>query len=470
MSSYFSDNDEESDNLTNEERDSSEEKEVELSEVDRDLLEAMESQDTAGVQQALGNGANVNSLHIGWTILMCACHRGYNEIARILLDAGADPWWKDRHGRPAMIPAVVEGHLSIVEMLLNHDKDLLEIKDRDGHTPLFIAIIWQKFEIARLLLDRGANTLATTKDGSTTLMLACYYGVDLETVRRLLAAGVPVDARGELYRTALHYATVDVVREFIVDHSANMFAADEFGKTPFDLAARSNSANGKHLLLIECYSNKLAQEHGRLSLHAILGAAEYSFIEEWDFHPPLNPLRIRLPLGKLTLNHFRILLSAFDVELFRKRDERGMLPMHLACQANAPFEVLSVLVEMDPATLQIADHKEALPIHSLFGSGMPIEFDSVRYLVEQGGVETLTARNHEGALPLHVFCGSTNPPLRTVQYLVQLFPGSVAARTYNGQYPFMVAACDSSTASLSVVYELVRTNPNVIVPIRNDQE
>ena len=88
----------------------------------------------------------------------------------------------------------------------------------------------------------------------------------------------------------------------------------------------------------------------------------------------------------------------------------------------------------------------------------------VRFFVERGGVVTLAARNHQGALPLHVLCGSTNPSLGTVQYMVQSFPGSVTARTNAGQYPFVIAAGESSTASLSVVYELVRASPNLVVP------
>ena len=193
-----------------------------------------------------------------------------------------------------------------------------------------------------------------------------------------------------------------------------------------------------------------------------------------SFILPLNPLRIRLPLGNLTLQHLRTLLSTLDPELIRNRDDSGKLPIHIACQANAPVEVLSMLTEMDPTTLQIADSSGSLPMHSLFCRDPPTEYASVRYLVEHGGVGTLAARNRNGALPLHVLCGSTNPTLRAVQYLIQSFPGSVALRTNDGQYPFMIAAIETATASLDVVYAatasldvvyaLVRANPRLAIP------
>jgi hypothetical protein len=61
--------------------------------------------------------------------------------------------------------------------------------------------------------------------------------------------------------------------------------------------------------------------------------------------------------------------------------------------------------------------------------------------VEYGWGGTLAARNQGGAFPLHILCGSTNPSLRTVQYLIQSSSCVVTARTtHDGQYPFMIAA------------------------------
>jgi ankyrin repeat protein len=262
----------------------------------------------------------------------------------------------------------------------------------------------------------------------------------------------------------LHYAVasdaIEAMRELILQHNANMSAVNQNGKTPFDVISRRTDDPVVDQFL-EIYGNKMTQDHGRLALHAILGAAEYSYAGGRGFHPPLNPLQIRLPLGKLTLKHFRTLLHTLDTELIRNRDGSGKLPIHIACQNKAPVEVLALIMELDPTTLHVADHAGALPLHECC-CGV-VDDSSVRCLVEQGGVGTLAARNHEGALSLHVLCGSTNPSLRTVQYLIQSFPGSVVAPTNEGEYPFMIAACETASVSLSVVYELLRANPNLVV-------
>ena len=430
----------------------------------------------ADVRRAIRYGAYVDCLiNDSWdyydrcTPLFEACSQGNDKIVRILLDAGADAHQNVERGWSAMWEACRLGHLSTVQILIRHDLSLLENTNDEGTTPLFAAILNNRVDVVRFLKDCGANVHATDPEtGETTLMYACSRKrKHLKIVRLLLAAGVDVHARDKRQRTALHHIALgryyQAARELILRHNANMFFVDKDGKTPFELARKTKRPRKALNHLFEMYYWKMTQDLGRLALHGILNEAEYSFPEPKSFQPPQNPLRIHLPLGTLTLKYWRTLFRTLDTELIRNRDDNGKLPIHIACETNAPFEVLAMLVAVDPATLQIADYTGALPMHECCRES--VDCTSVRYLVEQGGVGTLAARNHQGALPLHNLCGSLNPPLRTVQYLVQSFPVSVSMRTNAGEYPFMVAASsDSSSASLSVVYELVRASPNLIVP------
>ena len=384
------------------------------------------------------------------------------------MDAGADARWYDPDAEmlsSAIVHACSGGHLSTVDLLLHHDKTLLELANDSGWTPLFVAVFQQQTEIVQCLLDRGANVNALGPNRMTALIGACHeYSLDM--VRVLLNAGADVEARTPSQQTALHHAVlchrVDAVRELILQYNANMFAVDKDGDTPFDWACRKGRTDEIPDLFLELYGNKMTAKHGRLTLHVLLRAAEYSFAETSFFHPPWNPLRIYLPPGNLELKvkHVRTLFSTLDTELIRNRDDSGMLPIHIACDTNAPVDILSVLVERDSATLHIADNTGALPIHLLCGNGATAEYASIRYLIEQGGVGTLTARNHEGELPIHILCFTTDPPLRIVQYLIHAFPMSVSMRTNAAEYPFMIAADE---ASLSVVYEMVRVYPSLVV-------
>ena len=290
----------------------------------------------------------------------------------------------------------------------------------------------------------------------------------------LLDAGVNMEAGNRDRQTALHraarYDRFDVVRALIL-HNANMCPVDRNGRTPFDescLVANSESTE----FLLQVYINRLSQGHeAHLALHGLLRIAEYSFDKfETDghrVHPPLHPLRVKIPLGNVDWKYMRTLLLSVDEELLRRRDDNGRLPIHIACQTNAPVEVLATLVERDTATLLMADYTGELPVHDCCrcyrGATHCV---ALQYLVDCGGVGTLAARNRDGALPLHVWCGAfTTTPvtftLPVVRYLMESFPGSVAMQTNAGQYPFMIAA---SKASLSVIYEIVRSSPLLAVP------
>ena len=442
--------------------------------VDALLHAAVWDKDAGAVRNCLQKGANVNALHrwYGMTPLFEASVWGApDEIVQILLNAGANTRWRNKlFGLTAAGEACHNQHLTMVEILIDHDNGLLEITDFRGDTPLFNAIHGRNVDIVRFLINRSANLTATNFDGLTPLLCACETGV-VAIVRLLLDAGADMEARapgseGNVLHHAASHGKIEIVRELILHRNANMFAVNAKGETPFDVACNDRFqpwAAATIGPLLRIYGDKKMQDHGRLVLHDVLAAAKYSFLEAEGFHPPLNPLQIILPVGKLTLFHFYALMYYLNAYLMiQDRDDSGRLPIHIACQTNAPVEVLALLVQLDPATLHTADHDSgALPLHECCCRDT-VDYSSVRYLVEQGGVRAVNARDRQGALPLHVLCGSTNPSVRTVQYLVQSFPATVSTRTHAGEYPFLIEACETASALLSVVYELVRAYPALL--------
>ena len=91
------------------------------------------------------------------------------------------------------------------------------------------------------------------KTGEKTLTVASQSSVLLAIVRRLLPAGVDVEAQTESQKTSLHCCAfrsrgTGAMRELILEHNANLFAVDEDGKTPFDYACSGRIDNGRFLL------------------------------------------------------------------------------------------------------------------------------------------------------------------------------------------------------------------------------
>lgn len=119
-----------------------------------------------------GVDLNARNANDGQTALMMASLMGWPDLARLLLERGADPAVPERDGYTPMHGCSFQGRAEVCSVLLEHG---LDVDDRhsDGFTPLFRAA-WGRerrhVDTAKVLLDAGADINAQgTEDGSTPL-------------------------------------------------------------------------------------------------------------------------------------------------------------------------------------------------------------------------------------------------------------------------------------------------------------
>jgi hypothetical protein len=114
-----------------------------------DLLDAVRRGDLAGVRAALDGGVAVDvPFRYERTALSFAADRGHLEIARLLLDRGADPNKKDTfYGATPIDLAGDKPHVAMVRLLLERgaraDGQLLETAV-DKADPEFVALVLEK--------------------------------------------------------------------------------------------------------------------------------------------------------------------------------------------------------------------------------------------------------------------------------------------------------------------------------------
>jgi ankyrin repeat protein len=115
----------------------------------------------------LGAKVNVRN-NAGESPLMCACKRGVLPVVDLLLRAGADPLMPDGEGATALHAAA--GNVECLKLLLDAKPSDLNIKitgtasERQGMTPLHVAIAVACQDSALALLDAGADATITLKD------------------------------------------------------------------------------------------------------------------------------------------------------------------------------------------------------------------------------------------------------------------------------------------------------------------
>ena len=117
----------------------------------------------------------------GVTALMLAAENNQVEIVKILLKKNADPNLEDQTGWSALMKAVYQGNTTCVETLAGRSR-------QEINRGLLIAALTGHKEIAKILLDNGAEVDSRADDGRTPLMLAGIKG-DNDLVSLLLKAG-----------------------------------------------------------------------------------------------------------------------------------------------------------------------------------------------------------------------------------------------------------------------------------------
>ena len=165
------------------------------------------------------------------TPLSVASWRGYSEVARVLLEHGADTETRDNDSYSPLEWSSQNGHVEVVRVLLGNHADLNFLAE-DKWTALHFASEFGQVAVARVLLGNGADPNAKTTGNVTPLHLADNEGV----TRILLEYGADPNARDRDNRTPLHHAqgwnhTAEVAR-VLLENGVDANARDAENRTP----------------------------------------------------------------------------------------------------------------------------------------------------------------------------------------------------------------------------------------------
>lgn len=278
------------------------------------LMEAASNGHLEVVQALLAAKADVNATRgshakEGDTALTLATMNGHLDVVQALLAAKADI---HAGSRPALYVAAMVGNLEIARVLLTAKPDLDWRDPTYGTTALMQALApWRdnlphpvppsehRWEVARLLVEAGANVNVVSKTGVTALMLVAEENSprSLGMVQVLLAAHADVNGGGSASRalmaplsagaqtqgyarggyTALGLAassgSVEVVRALLdtnalraANPSVAINAKQPGGNTPLTIAAAKGRADVVRLLLAAKADVSAANDEGKTAL------------------------------------------------------------------------------------------------------------------------------------------------------------------------------------------------------------
>lgn len=193
--------------------------------INDEFLEAASKGDTIKVKNLIEQGADVNNKDKdGMTALMRAARGGHLETTKLLIEKGADVNAIEKSGYPVLI--VTESmpfspQLEIIKLLIESGADV-NSKSKEGWTALMEAakghsylrkglidkgrtdVAMVPLEIAKLLIEGGADVNVRYKDGRTALLVAAANG-QTEIVNLLIEKGADINAVDMAGNTAMIY-------------------------------------------------------------------------------------------------------------------------------------------------------------------------------------------------------------------------------------------------------------------------
>jgi ankyrin repeat protein len=213
---------------------------------DSELNAAVESGNREEVERLLAIGHDPNATdQFELTALTWAAMKSQVDIARVLLEAGANPNPPPSQIAPGGFPwarAAGVGSLEMVDLLLDAKADV-NLKDKEGTTAIFKAAQHQTDPaVIRRLLEAGANINERSDNGMTCLFGAAAQG-RVENVRLLIREGATVDVRSNSNETVLIHASFgghSEIVQILLEAGADPAVKMSDGRTAGDVAA----ANG----------------------------------------------------------------------------------------------------------------------------------------------------------------------------------------------------------------------------------
>ncbi|KAJ7162325.1 ankyrin repeat-containing domain protein [Mycena filopes] len=157
--------------------------------------------------------------------LNLAAASGRFDMARFLVDSGADVNAQDGVYGTALQTAVCQKHKEVVQLLLEHGADVNAQGGEYGNA-LQGAVMMAQKEVVQLLTEHGADVNAWHQRYGNALHAAALEGME-EVVQLLIDKGANVNAQGGQYgnalQAALRWRHKDVV-QLLIEHGADVNA------------------------------------------------------------------------------------------------------------------------------------------------------------------------------------------------------------------------------------------------------
>ncbi|XP_072674949.1 ankyrin repeat domain-containing protein 26-like isoform X4 [Canis lupus baileyi] len=212
--------------------------------------------------------ANINAVdYAKRSCLHLACANGHEDMVKLLVDRKCQLNLRDVENTTALLKAVQSQDEACVDILLKHGANP-DLKDIKGNTALHYAALGDNVTIAQKLLLKKVNMEIRNKDGLTPLLLA--INEKKEKMVAFLVEKANINAVDYAKRTALHLACAigreDMVK-LLVDRHCQLNLCDGEDRTALVKAIQCQEEACVTILLEHGADPKVKDNKGNTALH-----------------------------------------------------------------------------------------------------------------------------------------------------------------------------------------------------------
>lgn len=189
-----------------------------------------------------------------------------DSVQYLVEDRGVDPNWPNEKGVPALTLALYLGSDKVALYLSKLPQLRPDLASVDGETALMMAALTNKMDVAKTLIDRGAEV---NRPGWTALHYAATNG-HIAMLRMLLEQSAYIDAEAPNGNTPLmmaaRYSSPRAVK-LLLEEGADPNVKNYAGQTALDLAKHNNDPQTLYYIqaFLDAWQVNDARDRGELN-------------------------------------------------------------------------------------------------------------------------------------------------------------------------------------------------------------
>ena len=368
-----------------------------------------------------GVDVNISNCN-GATALHCSCRWGHLSIVEYLTSLPQINYTKDSWGRTVIHFAVEFGQAHIVKYLVescNHD---INVEDKYGNTPLYMACIYNHLPVVESLTAQPNCNINSNNERHP--LIAATDKEHLEIVKQLIkSSGCDINVREKgTGSTPLHKAcyngSLSIVEYLISKPQCDIEAIDNEGNQPLHYAASQG-----HKEIVSIVGKKVSQDGLSKCITSAKQLAEPSIMKLLIDHYKIS-LIDACESGNVDIVHHLVIDKHCDVNA---KGRNGYTPLHYACE-KGHFEIVKILTNHQQCNMEVENNFNIRPLELAFRSAFSSKthMDIVNYLIQVKGCNTqgITAYDGKASNYLHIHQSSGIALLRVVKCILTGPPGA----------------------------------------------